>query len=66
MMFRVVCRAYQRKISFLVFLPGRQMNRGITLSISRKCVLDTQDMKQGKRTVCGEKSNTNQTTFHAI
>ena len=50
----------------IVFLSGRQINKGRTLSISRKCISDTQDMKKCKGPVGNGKSSTNQATYDVI
>ena len=51
--------AKSTEILEVVFLSYRQMNSGRTLSITKQCIVDTQNMKKGKGPVGNVKASTN-------
>ena len=50
----------------IVFLSGRKMDGGGTLTITRKCIPNTQDVKESEWPICNQKTSTNQTTFDTV
>ena len=43
----------------IVFLSSREVDRGRALAITRKCILDAQDMKKSERPICYRETSTN-------
>ena len=56
----------RKKILQIVFLSGRKMDGGRTLTITGKCIADTQDVKEGKGPIRNRKTSTDQTTFDTV
>ena len=54
------------KIPHIIFLFSRKMDGGGTLTITGKCIADTQDVKEGKGPIRNWKTSTNQTTFDTV